>query len=191
MSSKEKLHAFFKTDYPLNKEGLNELFSSFVLKKASRGAFLIQEGRKEHSLRFLNHGIIRTFYKNSEKERNINFFTQPQFFTDFSSFIHDLPTKQNQEALTGIEYFEIGRDTFYTLLDKYQCGQQFIQLTFQKLLQEKEQQEFDRITKKPEVLYENLFKHKSHWLHLIPQYHIASYLGVTPETLSRIRKRIS
>ena len=51
--------------------------------------------------------------------------------------------------------------------------------------------EFNRVTKTPDELYKELFIYKPEWLQLIPQYHIASYLNITPETLSRIRKRTS
>ena len=64
-------------------------------------------------------------------------------------------------------------------------------LSFQKLLKHKELLEYNRITKTPEELYKELFIYKPSWLEKIPQYHIASYLNISPETLSRIRKRIS
>ena len=60
-----------------------------------------------------------------------------------------------------------------------------------ELLKQKEMLEYNRITKTPDDLYKDLLVYKPHWLQNIPQYHIASYLTITPETLSRIRKRIS
>ena len=83
------------------------------------------------------------------------------------------------------------KKTFFDILEKYQCGKSFVESSFRKLLKQKEMLEFHRITKTPEELYKELFIYKSEWLQTIPQYHIASYLNITPETLSRIRKRTS
>jgi hypothetical protein len=66
-----------------------------------------------------------------------------------------------------------------------------VESSFHKLLKQKEMLEYNRITKTPDELYKELLIYKQEWLQSIPQYHIASYLNITPETLSRIRKRIS
>ncbi len=85
----------------------------------------------------------------------------------------------------------IEKDSFFNLLEKYECGKSFVASSFKKLLKQKEMLEFNRVTKTPDELYKELFIYKPEWLQLIPQYHIASYLNITPETLSRIRKRTS
>ncbi|MEM1320286.1 MAG: cyclic nucleotide-binding domain-containing protein [Bacteroidota bacterium] len=191
MSLKAPIAQFFETDFPLNKEGLEELLGSFKMRHISKGRILLNEGEQEQSLRFLNRGLIREYYISNKKEININFYTRPQFITDFSSFMHSHATRKNQESLSELELLELGKEKFMALLEKYSCGKSFINLTFQKLLQQKELFEYNRATKEAEQLYKELQIYKAQWLQQIPQYHIASYLGVTPETLSRIRKRIS
>ena len=181
---------FFQTDFPLNRDGVEELLASFKIVHIPKNTLLLQEGATESTLRFINTGIIREFYSNSKKDTNINFFSSPQFITDFSSFIHDVPSKRNQESLTDLEILVLGKEKFNRLLEKYSCAKEFIGLAFQKILAQKELFEYNRITKTPEELYKELLIYKAQWLHNIPQYHIASYLGITPETLSRIRKRI-
>ena len=187
----EQIKAFFETEYPLNKEGLEELLSLFTLKHIKKGTIILKANQKEKHLRFLNKGFIREFYKTLTKETNINFFTKPKFITDLSSFNGNLETKKYQEALTNLELLSIEKEAFMNLLDKYDCGKAFIDISFQKLLKQKELFEYNRITKSAEELYKELFIYKSDWLDKIPQYHIASFLNITPETLSRIRRRIS
>lgn len=182
---------FFETEYPLNKHGLEELFSLFNVEKHKKGSLLLQAQTKEKQLRFLNKGIVREYYSNKDKEININFYVKPQFISDLLSFKQDIKTNKNQECLTYVEVLSIEKQTFFDLLEKYQCGKSIIESSFQKLLKQKELMEYNRTTKTPDELYKELFIYKSEWLEFIPQYHIASYLNITPETLSRIRKRIS
>ncbi len=186
-----EIRNFFDTTYPLHQDGLNELLSLFKVKTVAKGTQLLASGVVEGQLRFLNHGVIREYYAVPDKEININFYTKPQFINDLSSFIHNSPTKKYQESLTSIELLVIDKSVFHQLLEKYQCGKSFIDLSFQKILKQKELLEYNRITKTADELYQELLIYKPHWLEKVPQYHIASYLEITPETLSRIRKRIS
>jgi len=187
----KEISTFFETEYPLNKEGLRKLLSLFELEKIRKGTQILNAGTEEKSLRFLNKGIVREYYATPDKETNINFYTKPQFITDLSSFNSDTKTKKYQEALSDIELLTIEKSDFRKLLKEYDCGKSFIDLSFQRLLKNKELFEYNRITKSAEELYKELFIYKPNWLEKIPQYHIASYLNITPETLSRIRKRIS
>jgi len=186
-----EISKFFDTEYPLNKDGLNELLSLFKVQQFKKGHLILSAGEEEKQLRFLNQGVIREYYATPDKETNINFFTRPQFITDLSSFINDTTTKKYQECLTQVELLYINKEAFRELLNTYDCGKSFIDLSFQKLLKQKELLEYNRITKTADELYKELLIYKSTWLEKIPQYHIASYLNITPETLSRIRKRIS
>lgn len=186
-----EISKFFETEYPLNKEGLQELLHLFQLKHYNKGDIVLRSGAEETQLRFLNKGMLREYYATASKETNINFYTKPQFITDLTAFNNDSKTKKQQECLSKVELLVVQKTAFRQLLNKYQCGQSFIEMSFQRLLKHKELLEFNRITKTPEDLYQELFIYKPEWLELIPQYHIASYLNITPETLSRIRKRIS
>ncbi|MDC7998386.1 Crp/Fnr family transcriptional regulator [Gilvibacter sediminis] len=186
-----KISSFFETEYPLNKDGLKELLDLFSVKRFKRNSKILISNTEEKQLRFLNQGIVREFYTSKDRETNINFYTEPQFITDLSSFIYDLTTKKYQEALTDIELLVIDKNSFRQILKKYECGKSFIDLSFQKLLKQKELFEYNRVTKSPEELYNDLLIYKQNWLLTIPQYHLASFLNITPETLSRIRKRVS
>lgn len=191
MTNFSEISKFFETEFPLNKDGLKELFSLFKTEKFEKGNVILKSESIERQLRFLNNGIIREYYSTEEKDININFYTRPQFITDLLTFNNNSTTKKNQDCLTKVELLVVDKQKFFELLNKYQCGKSFVDLSFQKLLKHKELLEYNRITKNSDELYKELLIYKPEWLQVIPQYHIASYLNVTPETLSRIRKRIS
>ena len=147
-----EISKFFETEYPLNKDGLAELFSLFSLKIFDKGTTILRAGKNETQLRFLNKGIIREYYATQEKETNINFYTEPGFITDLSSFINDSKTKKHQECLTHVELLAIEKKEFRDHLIKYECGHSFIELSFRRLLRNKELLEYNRITKTAEEL---------------------------------------
>ncbi len=191
MTNFSEISKFFETEFPLNKDGLKELFSLFKTENFEKGNVILKSDSVERQLRFLNNGIIREYYATEEKDININFYTRPQFITDLLTFKNNSTTKKNQDCLTQVELLVVDKHKFIELLNKYQCGKSFVDLSFQKLLKQKELLEYNRVTKNSDELYKELLIYKPEWLQVIPQYHIASYLNVTPETLSRIRKRIS
>ncbi|MGZ2369330.1 Crp/Fnr family transcriptional regulator [Ancylomarina sp. YFZ004] len=190
MKSTDKLYSFFETDYPLNKDGLDELIKSFKTLLFKKGNLLIREGDYENQLRFIVSGAVREYYSSEDKDININFYTSSQFISDFNAFNKSVPTRKYQESLNNVEILVLDKDMFLRFLEKYPCGKSFIELTFQNLLEKKELFEYNRLTKPAEELYKIILKNHPDWFQNVPQYHIASFLGITPETLSRIRKRI-
>jgi hypothetical protein len=89
-----------------------------------------------------------------------------------------------------VELRVLSKEKFLTFTNQYNCGKLFIESIFQRIVVNKEAEEFNHFVHTAEELYLDIMKSKPEWLLQIPQYHIASYLGITPETLSRIRKRI-
>lgn len=190
MKQADKLSLFFSNEFPFNKEGLNEFVSTFVVKSFKKGEIILENGTIDHELRFLDQGIIREYYATTDKEKNINFFTNAGFITDFSSFTHSTATKKYQECLTDVDLRVLSKEIFSTFTNQYNCGKLFVETIFQRIVVNKETEEFNHFVNTAEELYLDIMKTKPDWLKQIPQYHIASYLGITPETLSRIRKRI-
>jgi CRP-like cAMP-binding protein len=190
MNETDKLSLFFSNEFPFNKEGLEEFVNTFAIKSFKKGEIILENGTIDNELRFLDQGIIREYYATIDKEKNIIFFTDAGFITDFSSFTHSTATKKYQECLTDVDLRVLSKEIFSTFTNQYNCGKLFVETIFQRIVINKETEEFNHFVNTAEELYLDIMKNKPDWLLEIPQYHIASYLGITPETLSRIRKRI-
>lgn len=191
MNPHEILFHYFKEMYPANKDGLSNFINAFNVVTLKKNSILLSPHCKDNKLRFLTSGIIREYYANDNKEININFYTKPSFITDFSSFDHDQVVNKWQQALTDIEILVLDKSDFNELLIKYPCGKSFLDKIFRDLIDYRELLDFNRLTKSPEDLYQCILNNNKEWLNKIPQYHIASFMGISPETLSRIRHRIS
>lgn len=190
MKESDKLSLFFSNEFPFNKEGLEEFVNTFVIKSYKKGEIILENETIENELRFLDQGIIREYYATNDREKNINFYTNASFITDFTSFTHSTATKKHQECLTDVDLRVLCKEKFLKFTNQYNCGKLFIETIFQRIVVNKETEEFNHFVNTAEELYLDIMKNKLDWLLQIPQYHIASYLGITPETLSRIRKRM-
>lgn len=191
MDTPSTLYTFFQTDFPHNKEGLEEFLNAFQSQSYQKNDIILREGQIDRQLRFLEYGALREYYVGPEKENNINFYTRPSLITDFPSFQNDRASRKNQACLSKVRIKVINKRQYEKLTQKYPCGKEILSQSFQLLLDQKEYGEYAQRTKSPEELYQDILQNRPDWLQNIPQYHIASYLGITPETLSRIRKRIS
>ena len=92
--------------------------------------------------------------------------------------------------MSDVDLRVLSKKKFLNFTNQYNCGKLFIETIFKRIVINKETEEFNHFVNNAEELYIDIMKKKPDWLLKIPQYHIASYLGITPETLSRIRKRI-
>jgi CRP-like cAMP-binding protein len=191
MAISTNLASLFEREFPQNTEGLDEFLAAFETKTFKKNTVILEAGQIDNKLRFLDKGFVREYYASESKETNIDFYTQAQFITHFSSFKSLKASKKYQETLTTVEIKTMDKSTFLKFMQSFSCGGSIIDAVFQKLLDKKELFDYNRITKSPDELYQKILENKRNWLQKIPQYHIASYLGVTPETLSRIRARIS
>ncbi|BDD06707.1 Crp/Fnr family transcriptional regulator [Aureibacter tunicatorum] len=190
MQTEDKIQQFFKEKFPFNQEGLQEFSDSFVSKSYHKGKMIIQANSVVHNLIFLDEGVIREYFAKDDREMNTNFYTRPQFVNDFFTFTNAIPTKRNLECLSDVKTREMSMSKFNEFMMKYSCGKSFVDDIFNELIEIKEEEEFKHFSLTPDELYLDLMKNKPEWFQEIPLYHIASYLRMTPETLSRIRKRV-
>lgn len=191
MTNEKTLYEFFAKNFPFNKDGLEELIESFEERHYQKGEIILKPKSIEKYLKFIKSGFVREYYTTDEKDVNINFYEANEFGTDLISFFNDTQTKKWQQCLTEVKSLIITKTKLNDLLEKYSCSNSIIQTTFQNVLGKKESHERKKITKSTDERYRELLIKKPNWLKHIPQYHIASYLNITPETLSRIRNRTS
>ena len=166
-----------------------EFVDAFATRQYAKGDIISLSGEPEARLRFLVSGTVREYFSHEGKEMNTQFFVRPQFISDFHALVNHQSRKKYQECLSEVTLREMGSEIFFQFMDNYQCGKAFVDQIFQKLIAEKEDEAFEHFSLTPDELYQDLLQNKPEWLQEIPLRHIATYLRMTPETLSRIRKR--
>lgn len=168
-------------------ERIEPLFSEKTLMK---GEYFIREGETARQIGFLHSGIIRAFYRNKEGiEYNKHFFIQNNIIGGYSSLVTTTPTIINQQALTDCkisvaQYSEITK-LYDTYPDFERVGRKLAEFYFVQ----KEKREIEIVLLDADKRYLIFREEYPQLEQLIPQYQIASYLGITPTQLSRIRRK--
>jgi len=185
-----ELYKYLTSISPIQEKTWNrvrEIFTETTLKK---GEYFIEEGEIAKQIGFLTSGVIRAFYRNSIGiEYNKHFFTPNNLLAGYSSLITGEPNKINQQALTDCQLCIANYKDIVKLYTYHHDFERFGRKLAEIFFVHKEQREVDIVMLDADERYHIFQKEFPYLEQLIPQYHIASYLGITPTQLSRIRRK--
>ncbi len=174
----------------LNEDEERAFASILTTKQFKKKEFLLQEGKICTNVSFVNNGCMRLFYNVDGVENTIQFFFGDSWYTDYASFLTGKPTIENMQALEPCEVVQFKKDDLYKLYNRFpvfeKAGRVLAENAFLSLSRLNQM----LTNEEPQQRYLNLMKQRPDVVEKIPQHYIASYLGVKPESLSRIRKRI-
>lgn len=149
------------------------------------------EGEKSSTIGFVLSGELRHFYTQDGEEKTTYFYFENHFVTSYISCITQQPSLITIEALSDCELVVFPYVELVQLFEKSNTWQKFGRLIAEYLAMGLEERMFGLLMQSPEERYQALLKgNKTKIIERIPQHYIANYLGVTPVSLSRIRKRI-
>jgi len=153
-----------------------------------RNEFLIQEGQAETHLYWVLDGSLRMYVESEEEEHTIRFGYQNDLVTALDSFIHEGPTTLYIQALRKCSLRKVAKARFMQWIESdLQRERNWRALLGAFILQQMER-ERDLLITSPKERYERVLKRSPQLFQEIPHKHIAAYLRMTPETLSRMKK---
>lgn len=171
----------------LNKAAQKSLEAALQKVELAKGAFLITEGKVCSHLYFLEQGSMRGFYNLEGKEVTYWFAFENNFVTSFLSFITRKPGMENIQAMEDCALWAIAYDDLQKLYTKHPDMERLGRIVHERYYVMLEERFVSNHFKEARERYENLLTHAPHILQRVPLGYIASYLGITQETLSRIR----
>ncbi|MDC6385812.1 Crp/Fnr family transcriptional regulator [Flagellimonas taeanensis] len=184
------LRTFFNSITPISKESWNKLESLFIQKELKKGDNFIDDGQVAKEIGFLESGILRGFYRNDEAiEYNKHFFIGPCFIGGYASLITGRPNQIVQQALTDCKIQVAKFTEIQKLYDTCPDIERAARILAEQFFVQKEQREIEIVLLDADKRYQIFQNNFPQLEQQIPQYHIASYLGITPTQLSRIRKK--
>jgi CRP-like cAMP-binding protein len=146
----------------------------------------------ENHISFIESGVVRLFIpkENPEKEITFGFSFKNQFISAYDSFLTQQPSLYQLQTLIETTVLSISYNDLQEVYKKTTIGNLIGRLTAERLFLIKSKREQNLLNLSAEERYIRLFKERPELLKIIPLKYISSYIGVTAQALSRIRKRV-
>lgn len=161
----------------------------FRQKIFAKNDFLLKEGKVCKHLYFLESGLLRGFYNIDGKEITHWFGFENDFVTSFHSFITGEPAVENIQFLEGSIVWEITKENLEKLLNEFHEIERLVRIAYEKYYIRLEERFVNAHFNTATERYNKLVEKAPHIINRVQLGHIASYLGISQETLSRIRNK--
>lgn len=187
----EKFIKYFSKITPLSNEESEAIITSMQTKELKKGEYLLKEGQISANTYFVLEGCIREYILSDGEEKTTNFFSEEQWAIALnstnpeSSVMHNWVCIEDTVVVVGNE--QKAQELFKEFPGLETISRAIMEVAFA----EQKEALASYYTDSPEQRYRKLLKTRPGLVQRIPQYHIASYIGIKPESLSRIRKRMA
>ena len=183
---------YIESQLSISKSDADRISTLFKEVKLAKGELFCQSGERCEKLAFVHSGFVRIFKETESKEITQWVSSKGGFVTDLSSLLFQTPSRWEIQALTDCELYAIGGSDYRSLGDQVAnwptIEKQFIASCFVTL----ENRVFSHLSSSAEERYDQLFQFDQDLFKFVPQQYLASMLGMSPETFSRIRaKKVS
>lgn len=191
----EKLLHLYNSIKGFSKEEALHHASKFKKVSFPKKTLILKEGEVEDYLYFIDQGIVR-FYLNKthptepSKEITFTFISEGNFGSAYDSFLTRTPCAYNVKTVQDTVLLRIHYNDIQDLYNHSPTGNIMGRISAEQLYVKKTRREVSLLTQTAEERYLNLVKEHPKFIQEIPLKHIASYIGITPQALSRIRKQL-
>jgi CRP-like cAMP-binding protein len=186
----DSLKIYCKHIVPFTDEELNLIDVYFEVKDVKKKNFLLQDGKICNFIGFISKGTIRHFHIKAGVEKTCDISFENSWVTDFQSFSHHTACIMNLQAMEDTTLFIIKKENLYKLYKECNKYETFGRLMAEQVAHRATEIAMSLSSDKPEERFNHLLKNQPTLFQRIPQKYIANFLGISPESLSRIQKRI-
>ena len=168
-----------------------EIFSGKLIRREfPKKSIILKAGQQENYLSFIEKGIVRFYVPGEFNDMTFAFAFMNNFVSGYDSFLTRDTSTYQIECITDTILWSLTYEDLQQIYANTDTGNKIGRLAGEELFLKKSKRELSLLTETAEERYLNLFTERPHLLQLIPLKFIASYIGITPQALSRIRKRI-
>ncbi|WP_010255287.1 Crp/Fnr family transcriptional regulator [Myroides injenensis] len=161
------------------------------IKVFNKHAFLLREGEVADAIYFVLQGCVRLFYNVEGVDKTAFFYTEGQFICAGDSYTFNRPAQENYEVLENTTVCVLSKETIDQLLQLSTTFEHIARIAVENELLTAQRIIASFVTQSAEQRYRELLVNQGDLFLRVPQQYIATFLGVSPETLSRIKQRIA
>jgi len=173
----------------IQQDALQTISSLFHLTTIKKGEYFLETGKACNKLSFIESGFLRIFMVTEYKEVTQWISTKGYFVTDLSSLLFESPARWTIQALTDCVLFTIDKKDYKRIGNLVPQWHELEKMFIAKCFTILEDRILTHLSMTAEERYHSFFKNNKELFNQVPLQYIASMLGMTPETFSRIRKR--
>lgn len=175
---------------PLTSAEWRDISGKWKRKTSAKNEFLLKPGQIESKFYFVYKGVHRVFGDRDGEEINVGFAYDGDYSGVFDSFLAQTPSELYLQSITASEMLYISFEDMMLLFDKYKSIERWGRLFNANMLIAMARRQMEARSFTAEEKFLRLLNQSPHIFQLVPLKHLASYLGMKPETLSRMRKKM-
>jgi len=187
---KELLFRKIKEYITLNTSDIKIIDSLFKIEEYDANQIILQEGFVCNKLWFIAKGLVRFTCNSDGEDKTFIFRNEGNFISDVEGFINRMPATKSIISIEDCTMFAIKKSDLEIVFQKVTHGERFGRLLVEEIFVAALKHIVSLYTESPETRYIKLLKQNKDFIQRIPQYHIASFLGIKPQSLCRIKKRL-
>jgi len=186
----DKLRKYCSDTLPFTAQELDLLDQFFETKNITKKKHVLESGQVCNFIAFIASGTVRHFHVKDGIEKTCDISFENSWVTDFHSFTHHMPGVMNLQALEDSTVLSISAEKLTALYQVCPRYESFGRLMAEQVAQRATTIAMSLSSEKPEERFLKLLENRPDLFQRVPQKYIANFLGVSPESLSRIQKRI-
>jgi CRP-like cAMP-binding protein len=192
MKIDNKLFQFLEKSTPFSKTEISEVMKDMVVSTYSKGTVLLRQGEVADKCYFVLTGCIRQYSIGDDgKEVTTNFYTEGQSAVIFKSYKQKTPSEYSLACVEDSKLLIGDLESEEKMYEKFPQIEKITRGIIENNFGEEQDERARLMRVAPEIRYRMLLEKRPELIKRVPQHQLASYLGITPETLSRIKKRVS